>query len=192
MAPFGRDSGRALRSDARRNRDRVLDAARAVFAERGMDAQMDDVAARAGVGVGTLYRHFPTKTVLLDELVAAKFEDAATVAKHALEEPDPWIGFVELVRHSAELIARDLALQEALRGQVLSPRAEPHQRALMETGAVLIQRAQLTGRLRTDFSVEDVPTLLSALAGIMSAGGGNHWRRWLDFFLDGLAPPSGV
>ena len=81
---------RPLRADARRNRERVIAAARAVFAEHGRDAQMDDVARRAGVGVGTVYRHFPTKEALLVALALDAFERVVAEARRALENPDPW------------------------------------------------------------------------------------------------------
>ncbi len=82
-----------LRADARRNREKVLAAARAVFSEHGRDAQMDDVARRAGVGVGTVYRHFPTKEALIEALMVAAFETIAEAAEAALEIEDPWEAF---------------------------------------------------------------------------------------------------
>src|SRR3954462_12789547 len=84
---------RPLRADARRNRERVLTAARAVFAEAGREAQMDDVARRAMVGVGTVYRHFPTKEALIEAIALDAFEQIAQRAREALEQADPWEGF---------------------------------------------------------------------------------------------------
>ena len=80
---------RQLRADARRNRERILGAAKDVFAEQGADAQMDDVARKAGVGVGTVYRHFPTKEALLEALALEAFEHITTVAKEAVHDPNP-------------------------------------------------------------------------------------------------------
>src|SRR5512132_3777585 len=88
---------RPLRADARRNRERILKAAGAVFADRGIDAQMDDVARRAKVGVGTVYRHFPTKEALLEALVRNRFAEIAAIAEDALRHEDGWDGFCELI-----------------------------------------------------------------------------------------------
>jgi AcrR family transcriptional regulator len=84
---------RPLRADARRNRERVLDAARDCFARHGLDAQMDDIARAAKVGVGTVYRHFPTKEALAEAIAADHFDHLAASAREALENPDPWEGF---------------------------------------------------------------------------------------------------
>src|SRR5919199_1126344 len=97
---------RPQRADARRNRERVVAAARAEFGERGRDAQMDDVARRAGVGVGTVYRHFPTKRALLEALMLAAFNSIAAEAERALKEiEDPWEAFATVVRHGAEVMS---------------------------------------------------------------------------------------
>src|SRR3954447_6371000 len=94
---------RRLRADARRNRERILKAAKEVFGEEGIEAQMDDVARRAGVGVGTVYRHFPNKEVLMGELVKEKFEAFTERAREALEQDDAWEAFCDLLRGNAEL-----------------------------------------------------------------------------------------
>src|SRR5215212_9642576 len=91
---------RPQRADARRNRERIVDAARELFAEQGHNAQMDDVARRAGVGVGTVYRHFPTKSDLLGELMAAKFRGHAEAARRWAQEPDAWTGFEGFLRET--------------------------------------------------------------------------------------------
>ena len=93
---------RQLRADARRNRERILDAAKDVFAEKGADAQMDDVARRAGVGVGTVYRHFPNKDVLMGELVTQKFVSITEQTREALKKDDAWEGLCEVIHWSAE------------------------------------------------------------------------------------------
>ena len=103
----------ALRADPRRNREKVLAAAaRAVFSEHGRDAQMDDVARRAGVGVGTVYRHFPTKEALIEALMVAAFEAIAAQAEAALEIEDPWEAFTSVLWAGAEIMAADRALSE--------------------------------------------------------------------------------
>src|SRR3954470_2748207 len=97
MTDMSAIENRPLRADARRNRAAIVKAARKVFSERGQDAQMDDIAGRAKVGVGTIYRHFPTKDALLEELVRDGFRELATLVLAALERPDPWEAFVDLM-----------------------------------------------------------------------------------------------
>jgi len=106
---------RQLRADARRNRERILAAAKEAFGEQGADAQMDDVARRAGVGVGTVYRHFPNKDVLMGELVTEKFRSITENAREALEQKDAWESFCGVLHTSAGEMAENVALQDALR-----------------------------------------------------------------------------
>ena len=113
-----------LRADARRNRERILKAARAVFAEQGLDAQIDDVAKRAKVGVGTVYRHFPTKEALRDALVRERFEEIAGYAREALQREDAWEGFCELIWRAAERNAVDRAFCEIVAFTDQSPIVE--------------------------------------------------------------------
>src|SRR5829696_9601637 len=103
-----------LRADARRNRERILKAARAVFADQGIEAQIDDVARRAKVGVGTVYRHFPTKELLLDAIVREHFDAIAVMAREALASEDGWAGFCELIWRAAERNAADRSLCEVM------------------------------------------------------------------------------
>jgi AcrR family transcriptional regulator len=111
------DTERPLRADARRNRERILQSARAVFAEYGADAQIDDVARQAGVGVGTVYRHFPTKEALLVELLREKFRLFSARARDALEQDgEPFAVIEDLLRRNAETAASDAAVQHALAG----------------------------------------------------------------------------
>src|SRR5947209_10180827 len=111
------ETERPQRADARRNRERILEGARSAFAEFGADAQMDDVARRSGVGVGTVYRHFPTKEALLVELVRQKFRLFADRARQALEDGgDAFEALVDLMRANAETAARDAASQQAIAG----------------------------------------------------------------------------
>src|SRR3954465_2303509 len=98
---------RPLRADARRNRERVITAAGAVFAEHGRDAQMDDVAKRAGVGVGTVYRHFPTKEALIEALAMDRFERILAAGREALLNPDAWAAFSGALWAGAALTASD-------------------------------------------------------------------------------------
>ena len=184
---------RPLRADARRNREKVLAAARDVFSEHGRDAQMDDVARRAGVGVGTVYRHFPTKEALIEALMVAAFEAIAEKAESALEVDDPWEAFSSVLWRGAEIMAADRALSEvfaSIPGAMES--AMPTVEGLTDTMAKLIARAQDAGVLRADMIVDDVPMVM---CGIGSATKKEHrcegaWRRHLSIVLDGLRAGS--
>src|SRR5215217_5750119 len=134
-------AGRPLRADARRNRERVLTAARDVFAEQGREAQMDDVARRAEVGVGTVYRHFPTKEALIDALVATAFERLLAVAKEqAAREDDPWDALVTTLWAGAEILAADRAVSEIMTETYGPVNVDVEiQRQMNETMAVLVE-----------------------------------------------------
>src|SRR3954452_22069013 len=108
---------RPLRADARRNRQAIVRAARAVFARDGRQAQMDDVARRAKVGIGTVYRHFPTKEALLEALAQDRFDQMAAFAKDAFEVEDAWESLDGFLRRCIELQASDRALSEVLQEQ---------------------------------------------------------------------------
>jgi AcrR family transcriptional regulator len=177
---------RRLRSDARRNRERILEAARATFSAQGVEAQIDEIAKRAGVGVGTVYRHFPTKEALLGELVAQKFRRFTDHARAALEAADPWEGFAGMLRANAELVARDAALQNALmRAGAIRQHAGEERRTLEDLGAQIVRRAQEAGELRPDFTVDDIPMLMCGVSSTMQ-GEQFDWRRHLELVLDGL------
>jgi AcrR family transcriptional regulator len=186
---------RQLRADARRNRERILEAAKEVFGEDGADAQMDDVARRAGVGVGTVYRHFPNKDVLMGELVTEKFTGFTEAAHEALKEDDAWEGFSELLHGTAEHMAENVALQDALRttGKAFEY-AEP---ARLELNAVmdkLIKRAQRQGTMRKDFKADELGMLMSGLCASMSGPlpEQRNWQRHLEILLDGLRAKPGA
>src|SRR5215212_7098082 len=102
------------RADARRNREKLLAASRQQFARCGLDAQIDDIARDAGVGVGTVYRHFPTKEDLLQALADARFQGLAQAGRDALAVDDPWEGFVQFLTYGARVMVEDRALSEAM------------------------------------------------------------------------------
>src|SRR3954469_17115802 len=144
-------AGRPLRADARRNRERVLTAAREVFAEHGREAQMDDVARRAAVGVGTVYRHFPTKEALLEALAVDAFERIMARARECLEIADPWEALTETLWSGARILAADRALAEVMAdipGPV--PLGLETQLELTQTMTTLLERAQPAGAVRAD------------------------------------------
>jgi AcrR family transcriptional regulator len=182
---------KALRADAQRNRRLVLDAARTCFGREGIDAQMDDIAASAGVGVGTVYRHFETKEALIQALAADYFEGEAALAAEALEVEDPWEAFSGFIRNGAELLAQNRALAQISgdRPEVMKNAAEAadRERGFFTTLEQLIGRAKQAGVLRDDFQLEDIPAIMCSLGGLqVSRGAYANWRRVLAIVLDGL------
>jgi AcrR family transcriptional regulator len=182
---------RPLRADARRNRERILSAARAVFADTGVESQMDAVAERAGVGVGTVYRHFPTKDALLGELVAERFGEFCTEAERALadEEREPFEAFACVLRHNAERMATDAGTRHAMTsgGDAVWLAAAPARELLLTLTAQLIARAQAVGTMRPDVSADDVPQLMCGLSAAMDVtGSGFDWRRHVELLIDAL------
>jgi AcrR family transcriptional regulator len=181
---------RQLRADARRNRERILDGAREVFAEFGAEAQMDDIARRAGVGVGTVYRHFPTKEALIAEIVRQKFRIFTHNAREALErDGEPFAVFADLLRTNAEVCARDAGIQEALTGfgESVWVHAQVELQELYVPTAELIARAQRAGTMRPDVGVDDIPMLMCGVSATMPhAGAGFDWHRHLELVIDAL------
>ncbi len=189
---------RPLRADALRNRQRVIEAARKCFAEQGVGAQMDDIAASAGVGVGTVYRHFSTKDELLRALAHDYFAAQLEAVERHAETADAWEAFSGYVRESAQLLSVNRGLS-----QVIADRPE-----LMFAAAVaaenehgffaqldrLIVRARDAGALRPDFQLEDIPMIMCSLSSLqISPKGFQHWERLLEMLIDGLrAPGSGT
>ena len=184
--PFIPGESKPLRADARRNRERIVKAARAVFADQGIDAQIDDVARRAKVGVGTVYRHFPTKEALLEALVRERFEEIAGYAREALEREDAWEGFCELIWRAAERNAVDRAFCEVVAGTDCS-------RVVEETGLAgsteeLMRGAKAQGRMRADATIMDVEITMCGASSVMRTilTAPDVWRRYLTLMLDGL------
>ncbi len=178
-----------LRADARRNREKVLAAARAVFADEGVDAQMDDVARRADVGVGTVYRHFPTKEALLTALSDEVFAVVAVYTRNLLTLEDPWEAFTRAMWFGAEKTAGDRAFSEVLAASTkMTPRTCPGKEDLDITVAELMDRCKAAGTMREDAMVADIGLIM---CGVGSASQMDHpvpgaWRRHLAIMLDGL------
>jgi AcrR family transcriptional regulator len=183
-------SDRPLRADARRNRERIVAAAREVFTRQGGDAQIDDIARAAGVGVGTVYRHFPHKDALLGELLVERFRLMADNAERALELEDPWEAFAWMLRTNAQFCADNIGVQQALaRGPAAWDYAAPQIDRLRDTATKLIVRAQRAGAMRQDFVVDDIPMLMTGLSATMATPG-YDWRRHLELILAGIRAPA--
>jgi AcrR family transcriptional regulator len=189
---------RELRADARRNHEAVLTAAKELFADQGLDAQMPDIAKAAKVGVGTVYRHFPTKDDLIEALAAERFERIAERGEEALEhaKDDPWQAFCDYMRFSVELQANDRALSQVMssKPEVMQKHAEGS--GVVEQSAKLLTLAQRSGDLRKDAEVEDVPMIICGLGHVTEAASagrmapGMSWERFLAIVLDGLRAPG--
>ncbi|WP_371100092.1 TetR/AcrR family transcriptional regulator [Streptomyces sp. PU_AKi4] len=172
MAESSRITARdGVRADARRNRERVLVAARAVFAEHGIDAPMATVARRAGVGVATLYRHFPTRDALVRGAFAQQMETCARALTEALAAPDPWQGFQRLVETVCALQREERGFPAAFVAAFpdsTSEHAQSRQRAERDFTA-LVRRAQASGALRADFHPSDLVVVLLAHGALVTA-----------------------
>ncbi|HEY2258635.1 MAG TPA: helix-turn-helix domain-containing protein [Solirubrobacteraceae bacterium] len=186
---------RPLRADARRNRQRILESARQVFSEFGSEAQINDVAHRAGVGVGTVYRHFPTKEALVAELVRQKFVLFAAQAREALDRPvEPFDALADLMRANGEALHRDAAMQQTLAGfdDEVWATAQPALDELLALTQELIDRAHRAGTIRPDATASDVGMLMCGLCATMArstvadSAAGFDWRRHLELMIDGL------
>lgn len=182
---------RPLRADARRNREKVINAASAAFAESGLDAQVEDIARRAHVGVGTLYRHFPTKDALVSALAEQHFERLAETMEAALDEQgDEWEIFSATIWRTAHTAAADIAWCEIIAGHPSAVAAAAiGQQRLAAATATLIGRAQAARVMRADATVEDIKTIMCGfghLAAAQRAGAPLDWKRYLRIALDGL------
>jgi AcrR family transcriptional regulator len=183
---------RPLRRDAERNRQRILRAAAEVFTERGLDVTLDDIAHHAGVGVGTVYRRYPSKQALAEALFVDKLAAVAAVAEQALAKPDSWEALAGFLEGATELIAADRGLRQLLMSATHSTSRIDQARArLQQAGIRLVERAQHDGAVRSDLQPSDLPLIEFMLA--TTADYAWHvrqgiWRRYLTVILDGLRP----
>jgi AcrR family transcriptional regulator len=168
-----------LRSDARRNLERVLDAATEVFAASGPDASVDEIAKRAGVGHATVFRRFPTKNDLMFAVIERRVEEMRAIAEESLAADDPGQAFFDFVHRAAELSMSTPGLHKC----VAQCGEKPGAAELEALGAKIIARAQQAGALRTDIDPAEVgPFIRDAL----TAAPPGKWRTYLDVVLDGL------
>jgi AcrR family transcriptional regulator len=186
---------RPLRRDAERNRQRILNAASEVFNERGLEVSLDEVARHAGVGVGTVYRRFPTKDDLVEALFMDRIEAVAALAEDAAEAADPWTGLVSFMVRAARMLADDRGLRQMMmyasysRDKVWYAR---QRNAPLVTR--LVERAQAAGQLRADLQPTDIPFIVFVLtdaAQFARKASPEIWRRYLTLVLDGLRPERG-
>ncbi|HEY5059084.1 MAG TPA: helix-turn-helix domain-containing protein [Gaiellaceae bacterium] len=182
------------RRDARRNHELLVAAAQEVFAEQGVDASLEEIARRAGLGIGTLYRHFATRDALVEAVFERRIGDFVAVAQAAAAEPDGWLALVAFLERTLELQAADRLLKDVLMryppgaGRLADVRQE--MRRLFED---VLERARAQGRLRSDFTLADLSLLSWSFAPLIDATAEvapNAWRRHLQWLLDGLRAES--
>ncbi|WP_369201721.1 TetR/AcrR family transcriptional regulator [Streptomyces sp. PU-14G] len=183
---------RPLRADARRNRERIMTSAGELFADRGHDVQMEEIATRSGLGIGTLYRHFPNKQALLTAMVHARFQSMTDLARAAEQIADPGEAFETVLRGYLEAADGDAGFQLALMSsnELAGDGLEQQKAKFAESITRIINRAVEAGAVRPDLTIADFPLLT---VGIMSTmyfkpGGNPDWRRHLDIALNGIRP----
>jgi AcrR family transcriptional regulator len=172
---------RPLRADALRNRERVVAAAAAVFAERGVDASVPEVAERAGVGKATVYRSFPTKEHLIAAVVIERLEDFERRTLALLDDPDPWGALVELLAEGARRNCTDRAMTAAISADVVLPELTAARVSLWGAVERLMDRAKAQGRMHAGVRPADLRVLWAGVARVLVADGVEDpavWRRY--------------
>jgi AcrR family transcriptional regulator len=177
----------ALRSDAQRNLARILEAAADAYAELGPDVTIDEIARRAGVGHGTVFRRFPTKDALRAAVIRVRLDEMLERAHELLEEPDAGAAFEEFVWIAAEACRRDRALFEGIERLATFPEVAEAKQELHDTAGQLIRRAQRSGAIRRGLDSRDVGALVGAtIQASAQAERSDAWRRYVQVMLDGL------
>lgn len=193
MTDTGLSSSRPLRKDAVRNRQALVDAARTVFAHRGLDATLDDVAREAGVGVGTAYRHFANKRELAAAIMEESIDEVVAAAERALRADDPWKGLVDVLESALVLQTGDRGLREVLMSAKDAELAERLQARVTEPFARVLERAKAAGAVRSDVMPADFGLVISMLCAVAEFGGDTApmlWRRYLALVLPGFRPDA--
>jgi AcrR family transcriptional regulator len=185
---------RRLRADAQRNRDRILEAAREAFTQEGLNVPVDLIAERANVGVGTFYRHFPTKEALASAILASRLESLIREAEQLEQSPDPGDAFFGFLRLMAARSSADMALADAFTeaGYDVKSGSVEFKDRLLEALDRMLRRAQAAGAVRTDLTAPDVLALMAA--SCMATGrfglSGADRDRVLGVVVDGLRPAN--
>jgi AcrR family transcriptional regulator len=191
-SPATECADRPLRRDAERNRLRILQAAGELFTERGLGVTLDDIARHAGVGVGTVYRRFADKEVLIDALFEQRIEAVCATAEESLAHADPWDGLVFFFERGLERQACDRGLKELLASSAHGREGVQHARArLARLVTEIFDRAKAAGVLRADAATEDAPLIQMMVGMIIDRTcdvAPELWRRYLGIVLDGLRP----
>jgi AcrR family transcriptional regulator len=160
------------------------------MASRGLDAQMEEIARRAGVGVGTVYRHFPTKDELVEALAGERFERLRELALEALADDDPWRSFEKFIREAAQIQTEDRALSEVLVSRPGTMSRAAQRVGMLDLTDQVLKRAQKAGVVRKDADARDIPMIMCALAGTVRNPHADT-DRYIGIVLDGLRAPGG-
>lgn len=178
---------RPLRRDAARNRELILATAAEVFAEHGLDAGYDEIARRAGIGVGTVYRRFPERAELVKALFESRIEEMVEIGEEAVSQPDPWVGLTMFLERALERQVTDRGLKEVM---VQSMAEGEHLTVGRERLGPLIDdlvaRAQVSGALRPDVETTDIGMHIMLMSSMTTPDQPDLWRRYLALLLDGL------
>jgi len=181
---------RPLRRDAELNRRKIIESARIVFSERGFSAALDDIAHHAGLGVGTVYRRFPSKEHLVEAMFVERMDEVRVLAERALEEADPWDGFVSFLTHTAELHSDDRGLREVMLSNNFGQgRVAEAKNRMIPLAIELVRRAKESGSLRADFEATDLAVIhmmIGSVAEYTQDVRPDLWKRYLGVLLDGL------
>ncbi|MGD6749722.1 TetR/AcrR family transcriptional regulator [Streptomyces sp. BH105] len=188
--PAGSAPARPLRADAERNRQRLIAAAQEVFAERGLEVTVDDIARHAGVGVGTAYRRFANREELVEAVFEAQVEQMVTAAEEALAHDDPWESLVQLLLATGQHFADNRGLRDVLLENTIGlSRVGAVRERLTPLVAAVLARAQQAGVLRDDIEPTDIP-LVQLMLDVVARHGRDAapdlWKRYLTLILDGL------
>jgi AcrR family transcriptional regulator len=181
------------RRDAERNRQKLIEAGRSLFAERGPDAPFEEVARRAGVGIGTLYRHFRTRDSLVEVIYAEHIDGVLAAAEEAAAAADAWAGLVGFLERVLELQSRNLPLRGVFLRLGDDPALAERRRRIQPALARLVANARDQGSVRDDFTLGDLSLALWSFAPIFEATAGvapDAWRRHLRILLDGVRPAA--
>ncbi|OPX09107.1 TetR/AcrR family transcriptional regulator [Gordonia sp. i37] len=184
-------SGKPLRADAERNRLRIIAAARGLFAERGLDVSLDDVAEAAGVGVGTVYRRFANRDDLVFGVFLEHLKSVVARTGEAIDDEDPWNALVSLMTWMCELMSEDRGLAAIIMTiDHSNPEIEALKVSLSERIEKVFDRAMDAGVLRPDLAATDfyvLFTMLKAVSEVTEQCAPGTWRRYLDLILDAVS-----
>jgi AcrR family transcriptional regulator len=183
----GEQQGR--RRHAKRNHELLVAAAREVFAERGVEASLEEIARRAGVGIGTLYRHFATREALVEAIFERRIGELVAVADEAAAEPDGWTALVHFLERTLELQAGDRVLRDVLMRYPPAAGLASAREEMRRRFEQVLARARAQGTLRNDFTLPDLALLFWSFAPLIDAtaeASPRAWRRHLHWLLDGL------
>ncbi|MEU2040997.1 TetR/AcrR family transcriptional regulator [Nocardia niwae] len=187
---MSRPTPRRQRADAALNRTRIVAVARTLFAERGSAVQLPEIARAAGVGIGTVYRHFPTHADLIEAAAEQRFAEIEDFARAECLRAEPGQGLARYLRHVGAVLTADRGLSAAIEAARQSTGSEPRGESrgrLEEVIGELVARDRAAGTLRDDCTVADVYMIVGAMSATIGSGSGD-WRRLVEIVLDGLRP----